>query len=106
MAKSRDGIPRAARSCFIASSVASTVMIGRDAFGARQLPWKTSMSVCLLPQPFELLGGRSAAGVDCGDHESTPSLLMVLQRLLQRVHPYLVLNLRHVAFHLPPRDSH
>src|SRR5437899_10042494 len=33
-------------------------------------------------------------------------LLMVLQRLLQRVHPYLVLNLRHVAFHLPPRDSH
>jgi 1,4-alpha-glucan branching enzyme len=23
--------------------------IGRDAFGARQSPWKTSMSVCLLP---------------------------------------------------------
>src|SRR5207249_7991226 len=50
MAKSRDGIPNAARSCFIASSVATTVMIGRDAFGARQSPWKTSMSVCLLPQ--------------------------------------------------------
>src|SRR5437660_3542951 len=54
MAKSRDGIPKAARSCFIASSVATTVMIGRDAFGARQSPWKTSMSVCLLPQPREL----------------------------------------------------
>jgi len=45
------GFPKAARSCFIASSVASTVLIGRHAFGARQLPWKTSMSVCLLPQP-------------------------------------------------------
>jgi len=29
LAKSRDGIPKAARSCFIASSVATTVMIGR-----------------------------------------------------------------------------
>src|SRR5207245_4976651 len=54
MAKSRDGVPKAARSCSIASSVASTVMIGRDAFGARQSPWKTSMSECLLSQPLEL----------------------------------------------------
>src|SRR5438105_994152 len=31
---------------------------------------------------------------------------MVGQRFLQRVHPNPVLNLRHVASHLLPRDSH
>src|SRR5881628_1265126 len=70
MAKSRDGIPKAARSCFIASSVASTVTIGRDAFGARQSPWKTSMSVCPLPQPLELPA-----------IEKPPRLLRLLPRL-------------------------